>query len=163
MAKRSFFILLVLLACSFLFVQVSEATAATLTITKIGFYVKGEVPEYTGGSDIRVAGSDNPPPNPQTQYIVELPSPQTVHIEGGGSTNPNISDFVYQGNIPNGTFTHIGLFIDSSVIPGFTGWQAWGFDYHGTPSVEKIFNESDRKLITIHMLSEYSNATVENL
>lgn len=146
MSKRLFFVLPVLFVFSLLFVQVSEANdhqgTYTYTITKIGFY--------------RSYAEE-----PDADTIIDLPSPQTVRIQYGGET-PSISDFVYLGNIPNGTFMGIGVWEESSTQPDFEkDWTGFGFDNAGTP-VAHTFTDSSRNNITIHM-KEGGYASVTDL
>jgi len=151
MAKRLFVVLSMFFVFSFLFVQVSEAGdpipagSYTFTITKIGFYITDP-------------GDNELPPD----VIIDLPSSQICNFQVGGST-PSINDFVYQGNIPNGTFEAISVYVESSTVPNFDlGWFTEPFD-NGQIAVAKTFNEADRKLIKFNMMSEYQYATVENL
>jgi hypothetical protein len=151
MEKRLFLVLSVLFIFSLLFVQVLEAGdnslpagTYTFTITKIGFYITDP-------------GDDELPPD----IIIDLPSSQIVRVEvGGGTPTP---DFIYQGNIPNGTFEAIGVYAESSTVPGVAQvWVANPFD-NGQIPVAKTFTESDRKLIKYNLMPEYQYATVENL
>jgi hypothetical protein len=157
MGKRLFLVLPVLFVFSFLFVQVAEVRADApsgtweLTVTKIGFYTSADV-----------SGQSDDTPTPQLQNIVELPSPRIIHLQVGGT--PSINDFVYLGNIPNGTFIGIGLYIVSATIPDFEvpRWEfAMGFD---TPDgVEYNFIESTRKSITLNFLGDGDYARVTDL
>lgn len=70
----------------------------TATVTKIGFYSTIDQNEPDAGT------------------IINLPSPQLVHEQWGGETNPNYNEFVYLGNIANGNFVAIGLYAESSII-----------------------------------------------
>lgn len=151
MVKRLVFVLLVLFVLSLLFVQVSEAatqqTPVTyeVTVDQIGFYAaQNSIPDS----------------------IVTLPTPVIIHEELNGSGNPNISDFVYLGNIPNGSFLGIGMHI-TSITPTMQGvtpplWFPIGFDNGQTP-VTHAFIDSDRKLITIIDGSPAPHATVTDL
>jgi len=151
MGKRLFFVLSVLFLFSFLFVQVTEAGGDappagtyTITITKIGFY---RTTEQT---------------DPDSDTIITLPSPMEVHVQIGGEA-PNINDLVYTGSIPNGSFLGVGFYYASSTIPNVDlGWEFFRFDDYHSPST-KTFTENDRKLIQLHLLSEYSYVTVESL
>lgn len=147
MSKRLFFVLPALFVFSLLFVQVSEADDGpatgtyTVTVTKIGFYTS-ETAE------------------PDT--IIDLPSPQTVHMQIGGETAPSINDFVYLGNTPNGTFLGIGVYAESftPTDPELEpGWLPIGFDNEDTHT----FTDSSRNNITIHMKGEASYASVTDL
>jgi hypothetical protein len=144
MAKRLFFILPVLFVFSLLFVQVSESADGDplpdgtyhYTITKIGFY----------------RTSDQIDPDADT--IINLPSSQIVRAQVGGTT-PSISDFVYLGNIPNGSFFGIGVYVESSDEPNFQAtWFGIGFDNRDTP-IAHTFTDSSRNSITIDIANEY--------
>jgi hypothetical protein len=145
MAKRLFLVLPVLFVFSLLFVHVSEAfegiqngpTEGTysLTIDQIGFY------------STTPTGSPTPAPD----VIVSLPNSIIIHEQIGGATNPNISDFVYAGEIPNGNWVAIGLHvtgIDPLIVgPTFPFWGAISFDSRTSPTTITI-NDASRKRIT---------------
>lgn len=151
MGKRLFFILPVLFIFSLLFVQVSEATPIPsgtyeVTITQIGFY--STVPTQEGQA-------------PDSDTIINLSPTRKVHedwVTGEG----RYTDFVYLGNIKDGTYYGMGLYAESSTPPlsGVPGWGWVPFDNRQNPSA-KTFTESDRKSITISV--ENGFATVVNL
>jgi hypothetical protein len=154
MAKRLFLVLLVLFIFSLLFVQVSEADGPapgtySLTVDQIGFY--STMPSTS--------------PTPAPDAIVSLPNSITIHEQIGGSTNPNISDFVYAGEIPNGSWVAIGFHvtgIDPTMGQTLPIWGAVGFDSNTSPSTI-IINDASRKRITCTINSSRPVATVTDL
>jgi hypothetical protein len=131
MVKRLFLVLPVLFVFSLLFVQVAKATETieyTYTITKIGFYSSGTE-------------------NPDEGTVIDLPSPIIIHQKINES-NPNINDFIYQGNIANGTWSYIGVYITATTQPNFSPTPpTWGsITILGGPVT---ITDASRKLITI--------------
>ncbi len=130
MGKRVFFLMLLLFVFSFLFVQVSEAVEYAYTITKIGFH----------SSDTE---------EPDAGAIVDLPSPVILH-EKIGEPNPNISEFIYQGNIPNGIWTGMSLYVTASTNPDVQDlpvWQYCGIVGEGRGLIS-VIRGSGEKVIT---------------
>ncbi len=131
----------------FCFVFVSFATAEELwfNVTKIGFYTSTQ--EET----------------PQEQYTVTLPSPVRIHVNVGVQS-PSISDFVYAGVIPNGSFIGINVYgtEEGSARPADWITDGFAFDNYRDPTTY-TFSEADRKLIRMFVSDGDSIATVENL
>jgi hypothetical protein len=140
MGKRLFLVLPVLFVFSFLFIQVSEAVEYEYTVTKIGFYSNDE-------DDI-----------PDDGTIIDLPSPAIVHEIFNESSNPNISNFIYQGNIPNGNWIGIGLYVTASTDPNYEVpiWAQCVGDI--------VVTDTSRKLLTIQPVTNgYPTVTVTDL
>jgi len=142
MAKRLFLVLSVVFVFSFLFVQVSEAVEYEYTVTKIGFHS---------------ASTEDP----DAGAIIDLPSPVIIH-EKLNEDNPNISNFVYQGNIPNGTWVGMSLYITTSTNPDYQDLPVW---QHCDIIGDVTITESSRKLLTIEDVPDapYPEVTVTDL
>jgi len=128
MVKRVIFVMSLLFVFSLFFVSVSEAVEYYYIITKIGF--------YSSETDL-----------PDNGTIVDLSEPVTVH-QKFNEPSPNINEFVYQGNIANGTWSYIGLYVTETNQPNFSpAPPTWGRCpiLNGPTTI----TDESRKLITI--------------
>jgi hypothetical protein len=142
---KKFMVLGLLLFFCFSFVSFATAEEVWFNVTKIGFYTSTEEEA------------------PQEQYTVTLPSPVRIHVNIGVQ-NPGISDFVYAGPIPNGSFIGINVYgtEEGSARPADWITDGFGFDSYREPTTY-TFVETDRKLIRMFVSDEDPIATVENL